>query len=240
MNFMFRIKICGITTVDDARTAANAGADAIGLNFYERSARHVSLESARQIAAVLPQGVVKVGLFVNASPTVVCELFDELRLDLIQLHGDEPPEYLPLLGGRPVMRAFRVKPGELATTLAYLDRCREQGVGPRLVLIDSAVVGEYGGTGQTADWSAARDYAAMAVGDEGDNSILVDTKIGTVASLPPLVLAGGLTAENVARAIAAVRPTAVDVASGVESEPGRKDPRAVEAFVRAAREAFGA
>ena len=217
---MFQIKICGITTVDDAAAVVQTEADAVGLNFYPRSPRHVGDDAARQIVAVLPRGIVKVGLFVNAVASDVCRLYDDLRLDLIQLHGDEPPEYLTELSGRPVMRAFRVGFGELGTIIEYLARCRELDVTPAFTMLDSLVMGEYGGTGKTADWTTARQYASRP-------------------GLPPLVLAGGLTPENVAEAIAAVHPAAVDVASGVESSPGRKDATAVGAFVRAARAAFG-
>jgi phosphoribosylanthranilate isomerase len=218
---MFRIKICGITSVDDALLVARAGADAIGLNFYPRSPRYVSFDTARQIVAALPKEVVKVGLFINVPPAEVCRTYTDLSLDLIQLHGDEPPEYLAQLGNRPVMRAFRVKPGDLHPITEYLARCRGLKVEPKLTLLDSLVPGEYGGTGKTTDWSTAREYAAQS-------------------GLPPLVLAGGLTPDNVAKAIAAVRPAAVDTASGVEASPGRKDAAAVEAFVRAARGVFSA
>jgi phosphoribosylanthranilate isomerase len=218
---MFRIKICGITSVDDAMAVARAGADAIGLNFYPRSPRCIPLDTARGIVAALPDGIVKVGLFVNSPLADVCLAYHNLHLDLIQLHGDEPPEYIAQLGDRPVMRAFRVAGSDLGPVNEYLARCRELQSLPSLVLLDSLVPGQFGGTGQTADWSAAKEYVAQP-------------------GLPPLVLAGGLTADNVAEAIAAVRPAAVDVASGVESSPGRKDPAAVEAFVRAARAAFDA
>jgi phosphoribosylanthranilate isomerase len=216
---MFCIKICGITNRDDALLAVQAGADAIGLNFYPPSPRFVSLETARQIIAALPNEIVKVGVFVNATAADVCKTCDELHLNLIQLHGDEPPEYLTQLGNRPIVRVFRVGGDGIGPVAEYLARCRELRVSPRAVLLDSLVPGEYGGTGKTADWSAAREYAAHP-------------------DLPPLVLAGGLTPESVAEAIAAVRPAAVDVASGVESSPGQKDPMAVAAFVRAARGAF--
>jgi phosphoribosylanthranilate isomerase len=219
---MFRIKICGITCVEDALATARAGADAIGLNFYPRSPRYVAVEAARQIMAVLPTEMVAVGLFVNTPSSDVCRLCDELQLDLIQLHGDEPPEYLALLGARPIMRAFRVGADGLQPVLAYLDRCRELAAMPRLTLLDSPAGAKFGGTGQTGDWSAAAEYAQHAA----------------EANLPALVLAGGLTPENVAAAIQAVHPAAVDVATGVESSPGRKDPAVVEAFVQAARLAF--
>jgi phosphoribosylanthranilate isomerase len=216
---MFRIKICGITSVEDALIVARAGADAIGLNFYPRSRRYISFDAAKEIVAALPKEVVKVGLFVNTPPVEVCRVHSALSLDLIQLHGDEPPEYLAQLGDRPVMRAFRVQPGSLQPVIEYLALCRELRAAPKLILFDSLAPGEYGGTGKTADWTIVRQYAAQA-------------------GLPSLVLAGGLTPQNVAEAIAAVGPAAVDVASGVESSPGRKDSSAVEAFVRATRTAF--
>jgi phosphoribosylanthranilate isomerase len=171
---MFRIKICGIMSVDDALVVARAGADAIGLNFYPRSPRYISFDAAREIIAALPKEIVKVGLFVNAPPAEVCRTYSDLSLDLIQLHGDEPPEYLAQLGNRPVMRAFRVKPGNLHAVTEYLARCRGLQAGPRLTLLDSLVPGEYGGTGKTLDWTVAREYVAQS-------------------GLPPLVLAGGLT-----------------------------------------------
>jgi phosphoribosylanthranilate isomerase len=217
---MFRIKICGITQVDDARAAARAGADAIGLNFYPESPRSVEPEAARRIVDAVPPGLVKVGLFVNASDEQVCRAYDQLSLDLVQLHGDEPPEFLPRLGERPVMRAFRVGPEGLGLVEDYLEQCRRLGCVPELVLIESRTKGRYGGTGRVADWSTVARYPRC------------DWH-------PRLVLAGGLTPENVAEAIGAVRPAAVDTASGVESSPGRKDERRVARFVRQAEEAFG-
>jgi len=216
---MFRVKICGITSVDDARMVARAGADAVGLNLYPKSRRYVTLEQAQRIGDVLPGGLVKVGLFVNTAAEEVCRAFDRLNLDLIQLHGDEPPEFLAELGDRPLIRAFRLGPSGLQPVSDYLGRCRELGCSPGLVLVDSYVKGAYGGTGSVADWDALRN-------------------VPPGESFPPMVLAGGLTPKNVAEAIQTVRPAAVDTASGVESTPGKKDPTAVEAFVKAAREAF--
>ena len=214
-----RIKICGITNADDAAAVAAAGADAIGLNFYPKSPRHLEPEQVPPILEAVPPGVVKVGLFVNAPVEFVCQTFDQLELDLVQLHGDEPPEYLATLGDRPVIKAFRPGPEGLGPIQDYLRRCEAEGCRPRLVLIDACRPGHYGGTGQVADWSALAEYAPSP-------------------TFPPMVLAGGLTPENVAEAIRTVRPAAVDTASGVESSPGRKDPARVAAFVRAAREAF--
>ena len=218
---MFRIKICGITNVDDALAVARAGADAVGLNFYARSPRHITLDTARQIVAALPKEMVKVGLFVNADPADICRVYDDLGLDLIQLHGDEPPELLAQLGGRPVMRALRLGTKGLQPVFEYLRRCQELAAMPSLTLLDSLIPGEYGGTGKIADWTVAKQYVAES-------------------GLPPLVLAGGLTPANVADAIRTVRPVAVDTASGVELSPGRKDLALIGAFVTAAKSELSA
>jgi phosphoribosylanthranilate isomerase len=219
-SLMFHVKICGITNPADALAAVQAGAGALGLNLYAQSPRGITPEAARRILSVLPATpLLKVGVFVNAPARDVLELFDQLRLDLIQLHGDEPPDYLPELGGRPLIRAFRLTAQRLPPILDYLAKCETLGAKPRAVLLDAHQPGQYGGTGQPADWTACAEYAGRP-------------------GLPPLVLAGGLTPGNVAQAIRAVRPAAVDTASGVEISPGRKDPDAVRAFVQAAQEAF--
>jgi phosphoribosylanthranilate isomerase len=220
MQTTFHIKICGITTQEDARMVAAAGADAIGLNFYPRSPRYIETADARRIVEAAPPEIVKVGLFVDAPAREVCDIFDRLGLDLIQLHGVEPPDFLRRLGDRPVMRAFRLGPAGLAPINEYLDECRTLACLPQLVLLDAYVQDTVGGTGQVADWAAAQEFRK-------ENEAL------------ETVLAGGLTAENVAAAIDTVGPAAVDTASGVESAPGRKDRAKVEAFVRAARQAFG-
>ncbi len=220
---MFRVKICGITSEADARAVAAAGADAVGLNFFEKSPRFLVPERAEAVAAALPRGVVRVGLFVNATATRIRETWDQVGLDLIQLHGDEPPEFLRELKRRPVavMRAFRLGEEGLAPILSYLRACRELNCVPELVLIDSYRKGHYGGTGAMADWDAAKRYPL----DKW---------------YPPFVLAGGLTAENVGEAIRTVYPSGVDTASGVETAPGKKDGKMVRRFVQAAREAFRA
>jgi phosphoribosylanthranilate isomerase len=216
---MFTVKICGITCVEDALAGAEAGADAIGLNFYPPSSRYISEAQAREIIAAIPPNIVKVGLFVNADAEAMGRTFDELGLDLLQLHGDEPPSMLEKLGGRPVMKAFRVGPDDLEWVAQYVDACDRLGQRLRLVLLDAKVELQYGGTGVLADWSIARRY------------------VQTV-NYPPLVLAGGLTADNVAGAILATGASAVDTASGVELSPGRKNPDAVKRFVQAAKKAF--
>jgi phosphoribosylanthranilate isomerase len=215
----FQVKICGITRPEDAISAAEAGADAIGLNFYPRSPRYVTLEQAQAIVAATPAGVAKVGVFVNATSCSVSAAAHRLGLDLVQLHGDEPPEYLAELGGLNVVRAFRCGPEGITPVLAYLGGCQEIGWEPRMVLCDAFSQGSYGGTGQVVDWATVANYTGLP-------------------ELPPLVLAGGLTPDNVADGIRAARPAAVDTASGVEGSPGIKDPDRIRRFVEAARAGF--
>lgn len=215
----FQIKICGITSAADARLVAMGGADAVGLNFYPLSARFLSIANAVEIAAALAKPVCKVGLFVNAAPTEIKTAHREVGFDLVQLHGDEPPEAIARLAPLPVLRAFRLSAGGLPAIEQYLARCAKLNCLPAMVLLDAHVKDAYGGTGQTADWQLAAEFRRR---------------------FPqlPLVLAGGLTAANVADAISAVRPAAVDTASGVESSPGHKDRQRVIAFVEQARAAL--
>ena len=216
---MFRVKDCGITNADDARSAAAAGADAIGLNFYAKSPRHCPADQAQAIAAAVPRSVVKVGVFVNATAAEIRRAAAEVGLDLVQLHGDEPPEFLRELRPLPILRAFRVQPDTLPID-DYLQRCHRLACLPRMLLVDAFQPGHYGGTGGTIDWDA------LSAGRKSLGGI-------------PLVLAGGLTPDNVGAAIAAVRPWAVDVASGVESSAGQKSPQLVSHFVEAAARGTG-
>lgn len=215
---MFRIKICGITTIDDALAAAKAGADALGLNFYSGSPRFVAVDIARQIASAAPSDVRKVGVFVNAGAAEIRATVDAVGLDIVQLHGDEPPELLRDLSDLKVVRALRPA-ADLQAVTEYLDRCSKIGVRPAMLLLDAYAQAQYGGTGDTADWQAIKTGQSAWGG-------------------LPLVLAGGLKPENVAAAIECVRPAAVDTASGVEISPGRKSAERMHAFVLAAREAF--
>jgi phosphoribosylanthranilate isomerase len=216
---LFRIKICGVTRVADARLAALAGADAVGLNFYPLSSRYIDLATADKIVSVLPARMAKVGVFVNASAEEIQHVADRLGLDWIQLHGDEPPEMLAQLGDRAIVRAFRFGENGAGEISRYLEVCRTEVRLPDAILVDACQPGEYGGTGVTADWKAvAETHDAFAP--------------------LPWVLAGGLTPFNVGDAIAVANPFAVDVASGVESRPGMKDPLLVRAFVSASRKAF--
>lgn len=202
-----RSKICGITRIEDALAAVEAGADAIGLVFYAKSPRAVSAVQAREIVAALPPFVTSVGLFVNASRCEINEILEVVPLDLLQFHGDESPADCEGYH-RPWIKALRVRPGDdLAAACALYRRARG-------ILLDAFVAGVPGGTGEAFDWS------------------LIPERLGT-----PIILAGGLSASNVAEAIAQVRPYAVDVSGGVEAAKGIKDPARIEAFIAAVRQA---
>lgn len=216
---MFRIKLCGLKTPLDAAAAAAAGADAVGLNFYPRSSRYIDDASAAQIVAALPESVCKVGLFVNESPQQIRARYEQLGLDLIQLHGDESPAEVAQLHGLPVLKAFRLAPGAVDTVVTFVTVCADAGHPLAGVLVDAYDASQYGGTGMKADW---------------DGATLLKQRLPDV----PMVLAGGLTPENVEAAIAAVHPSGVDTASGVEVARGQKDPQRMQAFVSAARAAF--
>jgi phosphoribosylanthranilate isomerase len=215
---MFRVKICGITSVDDAVAAARAGADAIGINCYAGSKRFCPLDEAQRIGQSVPPKVCKVGVFVNASADEVRAAVETIGLDLVQLHGDEPPELLAQLRGIPVMKAFRLE-SDYAPAAEFLHSCHKRACVPRMVLVDKLQAGQYGGTGETLDWSALKANRRHLAG-------------------APLVLAGGLTPTNVAEAIAALRPWGVDTASGVEESPGKKSAALMSQFVSAAQTAF--
>lgn len=218
---MFRIKICGVTNRGDAQAAARAGADAIGLNFYRASKRFVDRGTAREIIEGLPDSLAKVGVFVNLEAGEIAATAAELRLDFVQLHGDEPAAFVAELPASVrIVRGYRCGADGLAPLASYLDECRSLGRVPAAVLLDSQVAGAFGGTGHTIDWSEIRQQ----------RSVLGDV---------PLILAGGLTPVNVGQAIGSARPDAVDVASGVERKPGVKDVDAMRLFVSAARDAFG-
>jgi phosphoribosylanthranilate isomerase len=208
---MTRIKICGLTNAGDVRAACDAGADAIGLNFYPRSPRALSIEKAIDLRASIPSGVKVFGVFVNAKADEVIEIFRDVRLDALQLHGDELPATVAQLARIvPVFKALRVGPDFSAATL-------ENYPGVSGFLFDTADTrpGQYGGTGRLADWGVAQQAA------RGHR----------------VILAGGLNAENVAAAILQVRPYGVDVASGVESSPGAKDHAQLREFIGEARRA---
>jgi phosphoribosylanthranilate isomerase len=200
-----RIKICGITRIEDALAAVAAGADAIGLVFYARSPRAVTPAQAKAIVAALPPFVTSVGLFVDMPRAELKQLLAEVPLDLLQFHGDESPE--DCAGhGRPFIKALRVKPGD--DVAAAIARYPEAAG----ILLDTYVPGTPGGTGEAFDWSLVPRDAAK-----------------------PVVLAGGLTPDNVGDAVRQVRPYAVDVSGGVEASKGIKDAAKIKAFIQRAR-----
>jgi phosphoribosylanthranilate isomerase len=203
-----KIKICGLTNAEDAAVAVEAGADAIGFVFHKKSPRCTESAVVKAIVKTLPPFVLAVGVFVNEEAKVVRDLMDSCGLALAQLHGDETAAYCETLG-RPLLKAIRLRDRR-----SFLSLAEFQGrAGVRGFLVDAFSAYVYGGTGQVADWSLAAE----------------------AASVSPLLLAGGLTPENVAQAIAQVRPYGVDVSSGVEASPGRKDHDKVRAFVQAVR-----
>ena len=203
-----RVKICGITNPDDAAAAVEAGADALGFVFHRKSPRYVEPQVVKAIVANLPPFILPIGVFVNEEPKVVRDLMDACGLGLAQLHGDESAGYCETLG-RPVVKAIGLK--DRASLLALAEYKGRAQV--RAFLLDAFAPDLYGGTGHTTNWSIASELAKSMT----------------------VILAGGLTPENVAAAIGIVRPYAVDVSSGVEATPGNKDHGKLRAFVQAAK-----
>ena len=201
---MIHVKICGITNLEDAQLAAELGAQALGFIFYPKSPRAITPAAARQIIAQLPPLVLSVGVFVNEPAALVMEVAEMVRLDWVQLHGEEPPDYCRFLS-RNVLKAIPVK------DRSSLERMKQYQGCVRAFLLDTHKSGQKGGTGESFDWSLARQ--AKEYGS--------------------IVLAGGLNPENVAAAIREVSPLAVDVASGVEAAPGKKDHARLRAFFQA-------
>jgi phosphoribosylanthranilate isomerase len=202
------VKICGITSIEDGRAAADAGADAVGFVFWPKSPRAVDAATARRIGEALPSSLVRVGVFVDAGRDTLLTTADEARLDVLQLHGSEEPESIAGLS-RPSWKALRVDAGFAAERVF-----RYAGLASGIIL-DAAGVAP-GGTGRTFDWSAA---------------------VEARPHVPFLILAGGLDPDNVASAVGLVHPDGVDVSSGVESAPGRKDHAKVREFVARVRSA---
>ena len=201
---MTKVKICGITRIEDALQALACGADALGFVFYEKSPRCVQPEEARRIIKQLPPFATCVGLFVNADGETVRETVAHCALDAVQYHGDEPAEACSKAPVK-VIKALRVKDA------SSLDQHESYKVSA--LLLDAWCADAYGGTGKTFNWEIA----------------------ARVAQQRPVILAGGLTPENVAEAVSVVHPYAVDVSSGVEAYPGQKDPEKVAAFIAAAK-----
>jgi len=200
-----RIKICGITSVEDALAAAQLGADAIGLVFYPPSPRYVEVEQAAEIAAALPPFVTTVGLFVNADEQTISEVVSRVRIDLIQFHGNECKDYCGL-HQRPYLKAVRM------SDEVDLDKQMTDYDQARALLLDTYKAGVPGGTGEQFNWDRVPAHLADKI-----------------------ILAGGLTPENVKDAIAQVHPYAVDVSGGVESAPGKKDKEKMARFIEAVR-----
>ena len=200
-----RVKICGITNLADAQAAVAAGADALGFNFYEKSPRFIPTNVAAEISRALPPFTLRVGVFVNPAEELVRGAMGECGLGLLQFHGDEPPEFCAQFGLMS-MKAFRIRD---AGSLKELPKYQTDAW-----LLDAYASVALGGTGEKFNWGLAVEVQ----------------KLGK-----PVFLAGGLTPENVAEAIRQVQPFGVDVSSGVESAPGKKDHARVRAFIQAAK-----
>ena len=232
---MFHVKICGVTTGADARMVAEAGADCIGLNFVVGSPRRLVGDAAAEVAAAVPRGVLRVGVFAGTSAEEILRMVAELSLDAVQLHGHlggdagpvDPPELCGQLAGLPVIRAVRLDTSRpaveaLAAARLWIEKAAAAGAMPAMVIVDAAIspaaaAGGLGGTGALVDWASLVRAGTLQV---------------------PMAVAGGLTPGNVAEAIRITGLRSVDTASGVESSPGRKDLEKVRAFVAAARTAL--
>jgi len=216
---MFKIKVCGLTSVADATSVVAAGADAVGLNFYEPSPRYIGVQLAGEISAAVRGQAVRVGLFVNANINTILQTVASVDLDAIQLHGDEPAGFCSEVKDKtslPIIRAFRCKDDSLENVALYI--CASAG-SIDAALIDAYDPDLYGGAGKCVDWPMLAPHQGSLEGI-------------------PLILAGGLNPQNVARAIEAAQPAGVDIASGVESSPGVKDAQLVAALVAAANRHF--
>jgi phosphoribosylanthranilate isomerase len=200
-----QVKICGVTSVADALAAAEAGADMIGLMFYDQSPRHITMPAAAEIARAIPPLVLRVGVFVNPTEELVRQAIVECGLGLLQFHGNETSDFCTQFGLMSV-KAIRIRDESSLSALADYQT--------DAFLLDAYSAAALGGTGEKFNWDLA-----------------VEAK----KSGKPIILAGGLTPENVAAAAIYVRPLAVDVSSGVESAPGKKDPDKVRAFIKAAK-----
>lgn len=197
---MIPVKICGITNLEDALCAAGNGADAVGFIFYPPSPRHIEPQKAREIIDRLPGYLVKVGVFVNEKYAAVAKIYEDCCLDMLQLHGDESPEFCLQFPKDRIVKALELKNEE--------DVKRAASFNVAAILVDSRHAGLYGGTGKTANWDMASRVSQ------------------------PLILSGGLKEGNVLDAIRAVSPAALDINSGVESAPGRKDPAKIKRMMQ--------
>lgn len=213
-----KVKICGIKRREDIRAAYEAGADAIGLNFYRGSPRYVSLDEAVELVRHVPTLMDVVAVFVHPSSATVRDICLRLGITSVQIHGRVNPRLIADLAEFQVIRAFQLRDEDSLDDLVdELEMCHHEGKLPSALLVDAWSEKQYGGTGRTAPWDLARRIAGL--------------------SPVPVFLAGGLTPENVADAVRAVRPAGVDVASGVELEPGIKDHQKLRLFVQNAKKA---
>ena len=203
-----KVKICGITNLDDALAAVDAGADALGFVFYRESPRHVTADVVGQIVSRLPPLILAVGVFVDDDAKVVRDVFDQCGLGLAQLHGHETPAYCESLG-RPILKGIRLRDRTVLATLAsFWSLTHVRGL-----VVDAYSDTAFGGTGLVTDWTLAAEAARRG----------------------PILLAGGLTSDNVQEAVRMVQPYGVDISSGVEASPGKKDHMKIRSFVRAAK-----
>lgn len=196
-----RVKICGVRSLEEAEVAIEAGADALGFNFWPRSPRYIAPDAARRVIEQIPPLIYAIGVFVNEDRHRVAEIVSGVGLNAAQLHGDETPEFCAGLGPIKIIKAIRVTED--------LDCASINNYPVSAILLDTGVKGSYGGTGKRFDWNTAVEAKRYV----------------------RIILAGGLTVENVAEAVVSVNPFAIDVCSGVEAEPGRKDPDKLRRFM---------
>lgn len=214
-------KVCGLTQEENVCMVVEAGVDAIGLNFYPKSKRYISMETASRLRNCIPANVDVVGVFVNSTPQDVINIATAVKLSVIQFHGNESVSDIKHVQDQcptaRIFRAFRLSHDNLNQTIAEVSKLKEAGVRLSAVLVDAFVTGEFGGTGHQLDQNLIQKLPAH---------------------WPPLIVAGGLTSDNVSDCIQSVKPWGVDVASGVESEPGIKAPDKTKQFILAARAAI--
>ncbi len=212
------VKICGMTNLEDALVAVDAGADAVGFVFYEKSPRCVTVEKAREICEELPENVERIGIFVNEQEDLICSVVDATGITGVQMHGDnEDPRVADLVIGRqPQVKVLAAISMNRPNPQGWAMMWRPESV--RAFMVDSGNSLKHGGTGETFDWNAAAPV------------------LNDIRKFAKVVAAGGLTSENVGTATKILKPWGVDVSSGVEAAPGKKDPEKVRAFVRAVRE----
>jgi len=217
------VKICGMTNLEDALTVADAGADAVGFVFYEKSPRNISVEAAREIVEKLPKGVEKVGVFVNQSAQELADISDRVGLSAVQVYllDSDGARFCADVLPNKKRRTFLAIPGERVTSREAFEISfsRESLSRTSALFLDSGNRQQPGGTGKSFDWRSAADT------------------VKAISEIIPIVIAGGLSTQNVGEAIDVLNPWGVDVASGVEARPGKKDPEKVRAFVKAVRKA---